>query len=102
MPASGTCKSSTLTLHHNLQDLTLEASCSLELSEMVINEHKNHEATEEGMLQGLSKDATSSSFGRVGKDGIRTMLKVYNSWSKNSNPHTLVQVGRGLVSTLFL
>ena len=39
--------------HHNLQDLMLVASSSLELSEMVLNKHRKFEGIEQGMAQGF-------------------------------------------------
>ena len=46
--------------HHNLFDLMLGASCSLELSEMVLIKYTNLEQTEEGITSASSKEASSS------------------------------------------
>ena len=49
---------STLAWHHNLQDLIVEASCSLEVSEIVLTEQRNPEETEDVMASGSSKDVS--------------------------------------------
>ena len=55
LPAPGTDKINALALYHNLWDLMLEASCSLELSEMVVTNHRDHEEAKEGMTSASSK-----------------------------------------------
>ena len=76
-------KSSTLAWHHNINDLMLDVSCSLESSERVITEHRNLKATEETMASGSSIDASSSSVSmEFCKEGINIMLKVSNSLVK--------------------
>ena len=61
LPACGTGKSYAIAQHYNLWYLMLGASCSLELSEMVLPEHRKPEETEEGKVSASSKDASSSS-----------------------------------------
>ena len=78
-----------------------EASCSLELLEMVLTKHRNPEETEEVSLTSESpKDASSSS---VLMESVRMesrqCSKSSTTWSKRSNPNTLVQMGRRLVLT---
>ena len=64
----------------------LGTSCSLEISEIVLAEHRNPEETEEGMVLTSLKDASSSSVSTV-------------SVKMESGPSLKVQVGRGLVLT---
>ena len=52
LPAIGTGKNSAPVWHHNLSGLMLAASCSLDVSEMVLTEHRNPNETDEGTSPG--------------------------------------------------
>ena len=61
LPASVTGTNGALPWHLNMGDLMPGASYSLELSEMVQNEHRNPEETEDVMISGSSENASRSS-----------------------------------------
>ena len=70
----------------------------LEISEVLLAKCRNPAETEEGMVSGSSKDASSSGVSRVSENGIQDHAHSHQLLDpKRSNPHTLVQVGRGLV-----
>ena len=100
LPACCTRKSKALAWHHNLWGLMLEASCSLELSDIVLTKCRNVEETEEGMTSASSKDASSSA---VLPDYVRIVSRPCSkssmAWSKKSNPCSLAWVRSGLMWT---
>ena len=79
----------------------LGAICSLELSEMVLIEHRKPEENDDGMRLVSSKDAFSSS---VLTESVivksKPCSKSATAWSKKNSPHTLVQGGRWLALIL--
>ena len=77
----------------------LGANCNVELSEVVLIEHRNSDETEECMVLVSSRDASSSGVDKVIEDGSRLYSNSSTTWSKRHNPHTPVQVGSHLVLT---
>ena len=78
----------------------LGASCSLELSEIVLSEQRNPEETEDIRASGSSKDVSNSG---VSRELVRMESKPYSKSQQlgieRNNPHTLVQGENGLMMT---
>ena len=72
----------------------LGASCSLELSEMELSEHRSKtEETKEVVTSGSSKDASSSGvLMKSVRMQSRQCSEFETAWSKKSNTHTLNHV----------
>ena len=69
----------------------------LEVSEVVITEHRITDGTDEGTPLGSSNDASSSG---VWTESVRMESRpCSNAGLKRNNPHNLVQAGSGLVMT---
>ena len=74
-----------------------QASCSLEISKMILIKHRNPVLTEESMVSASQKDASSSSVLMESmKMKSRLCLKSSIAWSTRNYPHIPVQTGRGL------
>ena len=79
LPATGTGKSSTLDLHHNLQDLMLGIICSLEVSDTVLAKHrKSQRGCWSHVIRIIKWCIQLWYFDRVSEGRIKTLLKACN------------------------
>ena len=78
----------TLAWYHNIWDLMLGASCSLEVSEIVLTEWRNPEETEDVKASGSSKDVSNSD---VSMESVRMeskpCSKLTTAWSRKESSH---------------
>ena len=64
------------------------ASCSLEISEMVLTKHRDHVESEEGPVSALSKDASSPGISTESvKMELRPCSRSSTAWSKKIPSH---------------
>ena len=72
MIARDTGERRALACHHNLKEVMVEASCSLEVSEIVLTEQRNPEEAKDVMASCSSKDVSNSN---VSTESVRMESK---------------------------